>query len=38
MGPPGSRDVSKTHSLFADDLKVYQENHEILIDANEVIV
>ena len=34
MGPPESRDVSRTHSLFVDDLKVYQENH----DVNEVIV
>ena len=38
MGPPGSRDVSRSHSLFVDDLKVYQESHEILRDANEVIV
>ena len=38
MGPPGSRDVSRTHSLFVDDLKVYQESHEILRDVNEVIV
>ena len=38
MDPPGSRDVSQTHSLFVDDLKVYQESHEILRDVNEVIV
>ena len=38
MGPPGSRDVSQTHSLFVDDLKVYQESHEILRDVNEVFV
>ena len=38
MGPPGSRDVSRTYSLFVDDLKVYQESHEILRDINEVIV
>ena len=38
MGPPGSRDVSRTHSLFVDDLRVYQERHEILRDVNEVIV
>ena len=37
MGPPESRDVSRTHSLFVDDLKVYQDSHEILRDANEVI-
>ena len=38
MGPTGSRDVSRTHRLFIDDLKVYQESHEILRDVNEVIV
>ena len=38
MGPPGSRNVGRTHSLFVDDLKVYQESHEILRDVNEVIV
>ena len=38
MGPPGNRDVSRTHSLFVDDLKVYQESHEILRDVNEIIV
>ena len=29
MGPTGNRDVSRTHSLFVDDLKVYQESHEM---------
>ena len=38
MSPPESRDVSRTHDLFVDDLKVYQESHEILRDVNEVIV
>ena len=38
IGPPRSRDVSRSHSLFADDLKVCQESHEILRDVNEVIV
>ena len=38
MGSPGSRDVSRTHSLFVDDLNVYQESHEILRDVNEIIV
>ena len=38
MGPPGSRNVSRTHSLFGNDLKVYQKSHEILRDVNEVIV
>ena len=38
MGPAGSRDLSQTHSLFVDDLKKYQENHETLKDVNEIIV
>ena len=38
MGPPGNRDVIRTHSLFVDDLKVYQENHELFRVVNEVIV
>ena len=38
MGPPGCRDISRTLSLFVDDLKQYQENHETLQDVNEVIV
>ena len=25
MGPPGNREVIRTHSLFIDDLKVYQK-------------
>ena len=38
MGKPGKRDVKGTHSLFVDDLKVYQENHKTLKDVNEMIV
>ena len=38
MGPSGCRDISQTHSLFVDDLKQYQENHETLKDVNEIIV
>ena len=38
MGPPGGRDVSRTHRLFVDDLKVYQESHEILKEVAEAIV
>ena len=38
MGEPGKRNIKKTHSLFIDDLKVYQENHEQLRCANELIV
>ena len=38
MGPTGSRDVSRTHGLFVDDFKVYEESHDILRDVNEVVV
>ena len=38
MGLPGYRDISRTHSLFVDDLKKYQENHETLKDMNKTIV
>ena len=43
MGEPGKRDVSRTHSLFVDDfkvydLKVYRESHNLLKEINEVIV
>ena len=38
MGQPGCGDISRTHSLFVDDLKQYQENHEALKDVNEIIV
>ena len=38
MGEPGNRDIKHTHSLFVDDLKVYQESHKILKDVNETIV
>ena len=38
MGEPGNRDVSRTHSLFVDDLKQYQENHKALKDVNDIIV
>ena len=27
MGPPGDRTLKRTHSLFIDDLKIYQQNH-----------
>ena len=33
-----TENVSRTHRLFVDDLKVYQESHEILRDVTEVIV
>lgn len=38
MGPPGHRTVKRTHSLFVDDLKMYQESHELLSAVNEMIV
>ena len=38
MGPPGNRNLKRTHSLFIDDLKVYQQNHEKLKMVNETIV
>lgn len=38
MGPPGSRLLKKTHSLFIDDLKIYQHNHEKLKVVNDMIV
>ena len=38
MGPPGCRDISRTHSLFVHDLKQYKESHETLKDVNEIIV
>ena len=38
MGPLGSRDVTRIHSLFVNDLMVYQESNGILRDDNEVIV
>jgi hypothetical protein len=38
MGPPGSRLLKRTHSLFIDDLKVYQQNHETLKMVNDMIV
>ena len=38
MGELGKRDVSWTHSLFVDDLKVYQESHNLLKEINKVIV
>ena len=38
MGEPGNRTVRRTHSLFVDDLKVYQESHDALKIVNEIIV
>ena len=38
MAPPGSRNLERTHSLFIDDLKIYQQNHEKLKMVNKSIV
>ena len=38
MEQPEKRDVKRTHSLFVDDSKVYQESHKTLKDVNEIIV
>ena len=38
MGEPSNRIVKRTHSLFVDDLKVYQESHNALKNANKIIV
>ena len=37
-GEPGKRVIKRTHSLFVDDLKVYQESHKALKIVNEIIV
>ena len=38
MGAPGNQSISRSHSLFIDDLKQYQESHEIIKEVNEIIV
>ena len=38
MGLPGDRQLKRTHSLFIDDLKTYQENHVKLELANNILV
>ena len=38
MGQPGNRNLKRTHSLFMDHLKVYQQNHEKTKMVNETIV
>ena len=30
MGEPGMRNVNRRHNFFVDDLKVYQESHNLL--------
>ena len=38
LGQPGRRCIKMTHSLFIDELKVYQKNHQKLEVTNETIV
>ena len=38
MGKPGNHVIKRTHSLFVDDLKVYQESHKALKIVKEIIV
>ena len=38
MGEPGNRTVNKTYSLFVNNLKVYQESHNVLKNLNKIIV
>ena len=38
MGLPGSRNVKRTHSLYVDDLKIYQESHELAVAVNDTII
>ena len=38
MGHPGERGLTKTHSLFVDDLKTYHESEERMKTVNETIV
>ena len=38
IGPSGNRNLKRTHSLFIDDLKLYQQNHWKLKIVNKTIV
>ena len=38
VGPPGKRNLKMSHSLFINDLKVYQQSHERLKIVIEAIV
>ena len=38
IGEPGNRIVYRTHSLFVDDLKQYQESHQKLKNVSEMLV
>ena len=38
IGQPGKPEVKRTHRLFIDDFKVYQESHNILKDVRKAII
>ena len=38
MEPPREKFTKRTHNLFIDDLKPYQEDHQQMEAANEIIV
>ena len=38
MGPPGKREIKRTHSPFINDLKTCKQNHQKLKMANEILV
>ena len=38
MGEPGNRIMKRTHSLFVDNLEVYQEGQNALKNVNEILV
>ena len=38
MGAPGNWSISRTHSLLIEDMKQYQESHEIIKEVNQIIV
>ena len=38
MAPPDKREIKRTLSLFIDNLKAYQQNHQMLKLINEILV
>ena len=38
MGSPGKREIKHSPSLFINDLKTYQQNHQKLKMANKILV
>ena len=37
-GAPDKREIKRTQRLFIDDLKIYQQNHQKLKMANEILL